>query len=203
LGKFAKNHQEKEKNKGNMKQSKQSTLDNLSFQFNIQKPTISVKPEKAIVINRIVDSLRESDLEMNIEFALLPSKAFFSKINLDVYFENQLLKSTTLGIPQSPLLNDNFDFPLLFDMRGISAGTYLIRVEMYEPWSSDVKLNFTVKEIVVNYVPQTRESKLVKIPTVKSIAGSDLTIISSSAKEIYRELQQDLQKETLSKRDEW
>jgi len=41
---------------------------------------------------------------------------------------------------------------------------------MYEPWSSDEKLNFTVKEIVVDYIPQTRESRLVKIPTVKSVA---------------------------------
>ena len=196
------NRQEKEKAEGQDKELEQSTLDNLSFQFNIQKPS-SIKTEKAIMINRLADTFRENDLELKIEFSLLPSKAFFSKINIDVYFENQLLNSTTLGLPQSPLLNDNFDFPLLLDMRGLSAGTYLIRVEMYEPWSSDEKLNFTLKEIVVDYIPQTRESRLVKIPTVKSVAGSDLTIISSSAKDIYRELQQDLKKETLSKRDEW
>ena len=196
------NRQEKEKAEGQDKELEQSTLDNLSFQFNIQKPS-SIKTEKAIMINRLADTFRENDLELKIEFSLLPSKAFFSKINIDVYFENQLLNSTTLGLPQSPLLNDNFDFPLLLDMRGLSAGTYLIRVEMYEPWSSDEKLNFTLKEIVVDYIPQTKESRLVKIPTIKSVAGSDLTIISSSAKDIYRELQQDLKKETLSKRDEW
>jgi hypothetical protein len=202
LGKSTKNHQKKENPKVNIKQPKQVTLDNLSFQFNIQKPS-SVKQEKAIVINRMADSVRESDLELKIEFALVPSKTFFSKINLDVYFENQLLNSTTLGIPQSPLLTDNFDFPLLLDMRGISAGTYLIRVEMYEPWSSNEKLNFTVKEIVVDYIPQTRESRLAKKPTVKSVAGSGLTIISSGAKDIYRDLQKDLKNEILSKRDEW
>ncbi len=88
-------------------------------------------------------------------------------------------------------------------MKGIGEGKYLLRVEMYEPWSSNEKLNFTAKEIIVQYVPQTRESRLVKVPTVKSVAGSDLTVVLSSAKEIYREIGQDLKKETISKRDQW
>jgi hypothetical protein len=76
-------------------------------------------------------------------------------------------------------------------MKGIVAGEYLIRVEIYEPWSSGEKLNFSFKEIAVQYVPQTRETRLVKIPSVKSVAGSDLTVVSSSAKNIYREIEQD------------
>ena len=88
-------------------------------------------------------------------------------------------------------------------MKGIGAGNYLIKVEMYELWSSGEKLNFTLKEITVQYVPQTRESRLVKIPTVKSVAGTDLTVVSSSAKNIYHEIEQDLKKESISKRDEW
>ena len=196
------NRQEKEKAEGQDKELEQSTLDNLSFQFNIQKPS-SIKTEKAIMINRLADTFRENDLELKIEFSLLPSKAFFSKINIDVYFENQLLNSTTLGLPQSPLLNDNFDFPLLLDMRGLSAGTYLIRVEMYEPWSSDEKLNFTLKEIVVDYIPQTKESRLVKIPTIKSVAGSDLLVISSTAKDIDDEIDESQRKESINKRDQW
>ena len=88
-------------------------------------------------------------------------------------------------------------------MKGIIAGEYPIRVEMYEPWSSGEKLNFTFKEIAVQYVPQTKEARLVKIPTVKSVAGSDLTVISSSAKDIYREIERDQKQEAISKRDEW
>lgn len=186
-----------------VKQSKQSTLDNLSFQSNIQKSTTASNPVKTILINDIANSIKEDELALNIAFSLQPSKTSFSKINLDLYFENQPLNSTTLGIPQSALLNDNFDYPLVLDMKGISAGNYLIRIEMYEPWTGNEKLNFTAKEIVVDYVPQTRESRLVKIPTVKSVAGSGLTVVSSNAKDIYRELEQDLKKESLSKRDEW
>ncbi len=179
-----------------IKQPKQSTLDNLIFQFNIQKSTASTKPEKANVINDITNIFRENELALKIEFELLPSKTSFSKIKLDLYFENQLINYTTIGIPQSTLLTDNFDFPIVLDMRGISAGMCQIRVEMYEPWSSVEKLNFTAKEIVVDYIPQSMESRLIKIPTVKSIPGSNLTVVSSSARGIYRELQQDLKRES-------
>ena len=88
-------------------------------------------------------------------------------------------------------------------MKGIQAGSYLIRVEMYESWSSGEKLNFTFKEVTVQYVPKTRTERLVKIPTVKSVAGADLTVVSFSAKTIYREIVQDQKQEAISKRDEW
>ena len=32
----------------------------------------------------------------------------------------------------------------------------------------------TIKEVTVDYVPQTRESRFVKVPSVKSVAGTDL-----------------------------
>ena len=197
------NQRKRELTQTEVKKSKQSTLDDISFQFNIQKPTRANKPSKAIVINDIAFAVKGDELTLKIDFTLLPSQTSFSKINLDLYFEDQLLNSATLSIPQSALLNDNLDFPMVLDMRRIGAGNYLIRVEMYELWSSDEKLNFTSKEIVVDYIPQTRESRLVKMPTVKSVEGSSLTIVSSSAKDIYRELEQDLKKESRSKRDDW
>ena len=138
-----------------------------------------------------------------MEFTLLPSELCFSKVNVDSYFEDHILDCTALAIPQSTLLNNNFTVPLVLDMSGISAGSYVVRVEMYEPWGSDEKLNFTQKEITVEYVPQTKESRWVKIPTVKSVASSNLMIVSSSAKNIYREIAQGQKKESVSKRDEW
>ncbi len=88
-------------------------------------------------------------------------------------------------------------------MRGIAAGNYEIRVEMYELWDSNEKLCFTEKEIVVEYVPQSKESRLVKVPTVKSVAGAGLIVVSSSAKNIYQEINEDEKKESISKRDEY
>jgi len=203
MGKFSKNQQKRETVATSVKQAKQSTLEDLSFQFNIERTREVITPTKSIEINKISDTTKEDELLLNVEFGLLPSKDSFSKVNLDLYFQENLLNSTTISIPQSTLLNDTSEFPLILDMKGIVAGEYSIRVEMYEPWSSGEKLNFSFKEIAVQYVPQTREVRLVKIPTVKSVAGSALTVVSSSAKNIYREIEQDKKQEAISKRDEW
>ena len=203
MGKLSKNQKKREIIAIDVKQAKQSTLEDLSFQFNINRTKEAIKPTKAIVINRIADTTKEDELALKIEFSLLPSKTSFSKINLDLYFQEQLINSTPLSISQSSLLGDTLEFPQFLDMKGIIAGEYLIRVEMYEPWSSGGKLNFTAKEITVQYVPQTRAERLVKIPTVKSVACSDLAVVSSIAKNIYQDIEDDLKKESVSKRDEW
>jgi hypothetical protein len=201
--KLSKNQQKREIMAVDVKQAKQSTLEDLTFQFNINRTKDFVKQTKEIIINRIADTTKEDELALKIEFSLLPSKVSFSKINLDLYFQENLLKSISLCIPQSALLNESLEFPLALDMKGIAEGNYLIRVEMYEPWDSGEKLNFTAKEIAVQYNPQTRADRLVKIPTLKSVAGADLTVVSSSVKNIYRDIEKDQKQEAISKRDEW
>ena len=203
MGNFTRNQQRRELMKANVERAKQSTLDDLSFQFNVAREKDAIKPSKAIIIDRISDTTKEDELELKIEFSLLPSKTSFSKVNLDLYFQETLLKSAALIIPQSQLINDNFEYLQVLEMKGIAAGEYLVRVEMYEPWSSGEKLNFTSKEITVHYVPQTRAERLVKNPTVKSVAGTDLTVVSSTARDIYREIEQDLKKEAISSRERW
>ena len=103
MGKLSKNQQKREIIAVDVKQAKQSTLEDLSFQFNIERTKEAIKPTKAIVINRISDTTKEDELALKVEFSLLPSKASFSKINLDLYFQEHLLNSTTLIIPQSSL----------------------------------------------------------------------------------------------------
>jgi hypothetical protein len=203
MGNFTKNQQKREIMKVNVDRAKQSTLDNLSFQFNTTRSKEVIIPTKAIVINKILNATKEGELALKVEFILLPSKTLFSKINLDLFFQENLLNSITISIPQSTLLNDTLEFPLILDMKGIVAGDYLVRVEMYEPWGVGEKLNFTFKEIAIQYIPQIREARYVKIPTVKSVAGSDLTVVSSSVKNIYHEIEQDQKQEAISKRDEW
>jgi hypothetical protein len=203
MNKLTKNQQKREIIAADVKHAKQSTLDTLSFQFNIESANEAVKPAKAIVISRIAETTKEDELALKVEFSLLPSKVSFSKINLDLYFQEGLLKSIPLHITPSALLGDNLEYPLALDMNGIVEGNYLIRIEMYEPWDSGEKLNFTSKEIEVQYVPHTRAERLVRIPTVKSVAGVDLTVVSSSAKSIYRDIEQDQKQEAISKRDEW
>ena len=182
--------------------SEQSTLDDLSFQFNIPKAE-SNKSTKEIVVDNISTVIKEEELALNVEFTLLPSKVAFSKINLDLYFSDQLLNSITLGIPKSPLMNDSFNFPFVLDMRGICAAKYLVRVEMYEPWSGTEKIAFTFKEIIVEYAPKTKQSRLLKIPIVKTISSANLAVIFPNQKSIYLDIEQDLKKESQSKRDKW
>ena len=55
----------------------------------------------------------------------------------------------------------------------------------------------------MDYVPQTRESRFVKVPSVKSVAGKDLAVVSESEKDIYRGIEKTMKKEQLSKRDDW
>jgi hypothetical protein len=203
MGNFTKSQQRREKMKVDFNLAKQSKLDDLSFQFNTTRSKEAVKSSKAIVITCITDIIKEDELALKIEFSLLPSKVLFSKISLDLYFQEQLIDSTSLHIYPSLLLGGSLEFPQFLDMKGITTGNYQIRVEMYEPWASGEKLNFTSKEITVQYVPQTRAERLVKFPTVKSVAGTDLTVVSSSTKDIYRKIEEDLKKEIISKRDEW
>ena len=160
MGNFTKNQQRRELMKANVERAKQSTLDDMSFQFNVAREKDAIKPSKAIIIDRISDTTKEDELELKIEFSLLPSKTSFSKVNLDLYFQETLLKSAALIIPQSQLINDNFEYLQVLEMKGIAAGEYLVRVEMYEPWSSGERLNFTAKEITVHYVPQTKSGKI-------------------------------------------
>ena len=84
------------------------------------------------------------------------------------------------------LAADDFELTPVLDMKGIPAGTHSIKVEMYELWSSGERFSQAEKEVTVDYVPQTRESKFVRVPIVKSVAGTDLAVISESEKDIYR-----------------
>jgi hypothetical protein len=203
MGKLSKNQLKRETVAIDVKDAKQSTLEDLSFQFNIERTREVARPTKTIIINQISNKIEEDELALKVEFALLPSNTAFSKINLDLYFDDQLINSTTLCAPQSALLSDNLEFSTVLIMKGIVAGSYLIRVQMYELWDSSEKLCFTEKEIVVEYAPQTKESLIAKVPTVKGVAGADLTVVSSTAKNIYHEIEQDQKQESISKKDEW
>jgi hypothetical protein len=68
---------------------------------------------------------------------------------------------------------------------------------------SPLSSSFTLREVTVQYVPQTRESRLIKIPIVKRVRGGDLDVVSESDKNIYREIEETMKKESDSKRDEW
>jgi hypothetical protein len=185
----------------NLKAHKQLTLDNLP---NIHAKE-SNKPvhRKQITIIEIQAIIREDELALKVGFKLYPSKSAFSKVKLDLWFDSQQIGSRLIRIPQGLLSADELELPLVLDMKGIGAGTYPIRVEMYELWSDGEKLCFTSKEVTVQYVPQTREPRLIRIPIVKSFGEPSLAVVSKADKKVYREIAETMKKESDSKRDEW
>ena len=88
-------------------------------------------------------------------------------------------------------------------MKGIPPGNHCIKLEMYELWYSGEKLLQTFKEVTVDYVPLTRQSRLIKVPSVKSVVGADLAVVSESEKDLYRDIEKTTKKEQLNKRDDW
>ena len=164
-----------------LKPSKQTTLDSLP---NAPKKEPAETPssiqKKQIIITEIVAVTEEDELALKIGFKLLPSKTAFSKVQSNLWFDDQQINSASINIPQSHLATDEFELNPVLDMKGISAGSHTIKVEMYELWSNGEKLTCTSKEVTIEYVPQTRESRLIRIPMVKSIAGADLAIVSES-----------------------
>jgi hypothetical protein len=185
-------------------QPKQTTLDDPRYTPQ-KEPTKETDSDckKQIAITKIDTATKEEELSFKIQFRLFPSRTYFSKITAELYFDGQQLKRSYISIPQGPLAADEFEFTSVLDMKGISSGPHKIKAEMYELWASTEKLNFTSKEITVEYVPVSREDRLIKIPIVKSIAGADLAIISDSDKDLYREIEESKKKELTSKRDEW
>jgi hypothetical protein len=188
----------------NPKPSKQLTLDNLPAAPPKEPTKLNPQTrEKRIVITEIGVLPKEDELVLKVGFKLIPSKTAFSKVQLDLWFDNNQISSVTVKIPQGALAADQFELTPVLDMKGIPAGCHSIKVEMYELWTSGEKLSQTNNEVSVDYVPQTRESKYVKVPSVKSVAGADLVVVSESEKNVYRHIEETMKKESNSKRDSW
>jgi len=74
---------------------------------------------------------------------------------------------------------------------------------MDELRNAEERLSLGSKEVTVEYVPQTRESRLIRIPIVKRFGGEDLVVVFVTDKSIYHEIEETMKKESISKRDEW
>jgi hypothetical protein len=190
----------REKTLAQVKLSKQTTFDSL--------PTPKEKPSqgynsKQIIITEIAHETKEDDLELKVVFRLVPSKAAFSKIFVELYFDGRKLRCCTVRIPQGALSSDEHEFPEALDMTGIGAGQHIIRAEMYELWNSEEKLTSASKEVTIDYVPVRKQDKYIRIPIVKKLAGEDVDVVLEPERDVFREIEKVQKKEWLSKRDDW
>jgi hypothetical protein len=194
----------REKIQTDIKYSKQTTLGNHP-EAHKTEPAKAAAPEqkKQIEITEINTSIREDELVLKVVFRLLPSRTAFSRVTSDLFFDEQKIDSLRLRILQGPLATDDSEFSSVLDMMGIGEGQHTLRIEMYELWSSGEKLTCASKEVPIEYVPLRRDDRLIKIPIIKSVAGADLEIVSDSEKRIYRDIEEEMKKESNSKRDYW
>jgi len=125
---------------------------------------------------------------------LLPSKTAFSKITACLWFDGQQLDICLIRVLQGPLATNDFELNPVLDMSGVAAGNHTLKVEMYESWGSE-KVAYASREVTVDCVLHSREDQLTKIPTVKQVAGADLTIVLESEKGVYREIEETEKKE--------
>ncbi len=189
----------REKTLAEVQQSKQTTFDSLPA---AKENSSQAHNNKRIIITEIVNETKEDDLELKVGFRLSPSKASFSRIIAELYFDEQKLHRCAVRIPQGPISADEMEYPVSLDMRGIGAGQHSIRVEMYELWGSEEKLTCASKEVAIDYVPVRRQDRYIKIPIVKNPAA-EIDVVSEPLREIYREIEKDQKEEAAGKRDEW
>jgi len=168
------------------------------FPSELQKA--SPRKGKKIIINTL-DSVAKyhDEMVLTVEFRFIPSKTVFSKVKSILWFDDQEVKSDLIGIPQGFGDSDEFQLNYNLDMRGIRAGTHTIKVELndlFSPCSA-------IREEPVDYVPLDRKAAYRKIPIAIKIAGEDFTVVSSSNKEIYDDIDKARKNELDSKRDRW
>ncbi len=202
MAKLTKNQRLRDKARLDTKYSKQSTLDSPAESKTPSKPVLA-EQQKRIEITEINATNIEDELELRVGFRLFPSKASFSRLSADLFFDGLKVDSLRLRVLQGPLATDCAEFSSVLDLSGIEAGSHLVRVEMYELWGEDERLIDASKEATIDYVPEKRQDRLVRVPIVKLSAGADLAIVSDTERKIYSEINQELKNESASRRDRW
>jgi len=184
------------------KSIKQLTFDSLFTTATNQDTETKLARLKQICIIKTESTTDIDELTLKSSFKLEPSHRAFSKIIADLFFEDTHINTVTLQVPQGSLGTNEFEYSWVMDTTGVTGGTYRLRVEMYEFWSSGEKLFQTAHEISINYVPQTRQARLIKIPFVKSVTGADIVVVSNQEKQLYLDIEKTVKKEQLSRRNE-
>ena len=200
--KESKSQRLREKMWTDIKYSKQTTLGSLPEALKpVPSKTVVPEQKKQMEITQIAISTIEDEMVLKIAFKLSPSRTVFSRVTSDLYFDGQNIDSLRLRVLQGPLATDESEFSAVLDMTGIAAGKHILRVEMYELWDSGERLSWTSKETAIEYVPVKREDRLIRVPLLKKAEGAGLDI--DKEKNIYREIDDEMKRESEGRRDYW
>jgi hypothetical protein len=118
----------------NPKATKQLTLDNIP-KTTAKQANDSTKPiqQKQIIITQIDTATKEDDLALKIAFKLFPSKTAFSKVQSELWFDNQQITSVTIRVLQGPLATEESEFTPVLNMKGIPAGAHTVKSKCMSP----------------------------------------------------------------------
>jgi hypothetical protein len=114
MGKVTKTGRLREKTLIEVKQSKQTTFDYLPAVQEKAFQKVGAGTEKQIIITEIFNEIKEDELDLKVVLRLIPSRAAFSKIIGELYFDGQKLNQTAVRVPQGPLSANDLELPLLF-----------------------------------------------------------------------------------------
>jgi hypothetical protein len=78
--------------------SNQTTFDTLTDTQRLSAQTLVCSSKKKMIVSEIVTVMREDELALKTSFGLLTSKAAYSKITLDLYFDSHIKNNTRLSI---------------------------------------------------------------------------------------------------------
>lgn len=84
-------------------QSRQTTFDNLPSRGQRANQAATEASKKQIIITEVGSVAGEDELSVKIGFRLVPSKAAFSKITLELYFDGEKFHSVPISIPSRSL----------------------------------------------------------------------------------------------------
>jgi len=172
---------------------------NKQDRVNVDTETLPFR-SKQITITQLVPTTKNYDeLNVDADFRLDPSKKEFSKIRYTIWFDGQKAYSDLIEIPQSLIASDEFQMKRILDLRGMPPGIHTVKIELCDLFSPSC----ASKETTIEYKPLTKEERFRIIPTVKKTEGVDISIVSNDEKEVFREIEDALRKEQISKRDKW
>ncbi|MDR0318504.1 MAG: hypothetical protein LBI09_00510 [Nitrososphaerota archaeon] len=185
------------------KQLKQLTFDSLPATPTTKQDTKTRQAiHKQICITKMETTTGIDELALKINFKLEPSHRAFSKIKAELYFENTRINTVTIQVLQGSLATNELEYSWIMNTKGVSEGAYHLKVEMYEHWPSSEKLYQTTRELTVKYIPQTRQARLIKIPFIKKVTGTNIAVITNQEKQIYKDLEKTAKKEQTSRQNE-
>jgi hypothetical protein len=183
------------------KSIKQLTFDRLPTSTTKQNPKTKPEIQKHICITQMEPIIRIDELVLKVSFKFEPSWRTFSKIKADLFFENTQINSAFIKVLQGPLATNEIEYSWVIDTKGITEGAYRLKAEIYEEGTSKERSCQTSQEITVKYVPQTPQSRLIKIPFVKKITSANVIVILNQEKQLYSNIEKAAKKERKSQQD--